>query len=111
MNPMINAGAIATTGLIQGGNDTHKFERILQMFELYAGRSLTIDEAVYASESATGHRNRAIGYMLRNFNILEEDPNPILERYFRQCSINVSCRDLAVMGATLANGGVNPLTW
>jgi glutaminase len=109
-NPMINAGAIATTGLIQGGNDTHKFERILHMFELYAGRNLTVDEAVYASESATGHRNRAIGHMLRNFDILEGDPNPVLERYFRQCSINVSCRDLAVMGATLANGGVNPLT-
>ncbi len=110
MNPMINAGAIATTGFILGGSDNHKFERILRMFGLYAGRSLTIDEAVYSSESATGHRNRAIGYMLRNFNILEEDPNPILERYFRQCSINVSCRDLAVMGATLANGGVNPVT-
>ncbi len=110
MNPMINAGAIASTGLIQGGSTESKFDRILEMFQAYTGRVLTVDLDVYRSESATGHRNRAIGHMLRNFGILEEDPNPVLDLYFRQCSIAVNCRDLGVMAATLANMGTNPLT-
>jgi glutaminase len=75
-----------------------------------AGRELDIDPLVYQSESETGHRNRAIGWMLRNFDIIEEDPTEILEAYFQQCAIRVTCRDLAIMGATLANHGVNPLT-
>ncbi len=110
MNPMINAGAIASTGLVQGASVEHRFERILQMFQNYAGRPLSLDAQVYRSESETGHRNRAIGHMLRNFNILEDDPNPVLDLYFRQCSIAVTCRDLGVMAATLANMGRNPLT-
>ena len=69
-----------------------------------------MDEEVYRSESATGHRNRAIGWMLRNFGIIDEDPRDIVETYFQQCSLLVTCADLAVMGATLANQGVNPLT-
>lgn len=109
-NPMINAGAIAATGLVEGANHEKKFDRILKMFETYCGRSLTVDEAIYESESHTGHRNRAIGYMLRNFGILDEDPTPILENYFKQCSISVTGKDLAVIGATLANAGVNPVT-
>ncbi len=109
-NPMINAGAIAATGLIEGNNHEQKFQRILDMFAAYTGREVTIDEAVYQSESETGHRNRAIGYMLRNFDILEQDPTPILENYFKQCAISVTARDLAVIGATLANAGVNPVT-
>ena len=82
----------------------------VQMFKRYAGRELKVDEHVYASESTTGHRNRAIGYMLRNFNVLEQDPMPVVETYFQQCSILGHCRDLAAMAATLANRGVNPLT-
>ena len=109
-NPMINAGAIAAAGMIMGHDDNKRVNRILEMMSSYAGRILTVDETVYFSESETGHRNRAIGYMLRNFNILEEDPTPTLELYFKQCSISVCCRDLAVMGATLANAGVNPVT-
>jgi glutaminase len=109
-NPMINAGAIAATGLVQGASHAKKFQRILEMFEAYCGHELDIDETVYRSESDTGHRNRAIGYMLRNFDILEEDPTPVLENYFKQCSISVTGRDLAVIGATLANAGVNPVT-
>jgi glutaminase len=109
-NPMINAGAIAAAGLVMGHDYDKKINRIMDMLSAYAGRPLSIDEAVYLSESQTGHRNRAIGYMLRNFNILEEDPSGTLELYFKQCSVSVSCRDLAVMGATLANAGVNPLT-
>ncbi|MEI9895790.1 MAG: glutaminase A [Chthoniobacter sp.] len=109
-NPMINAGAIASTGLIAGRTPQVRLARILEMFGRYAGRELKVDEGVYASESATGHRNRAIGFMLRNFNVIEQDPMPIVETYFQQCSILGHCRDLATMAATLANRGVNPLT-
>ncbi len=109
-NPMINAGAIATAGLIAGKTPAIKLQRLLDQFGLYAGRSLSLDEAVYRSESQTGHRNRAIGHMLRNFNILTDDPTPVVELYFQQCSIAVTCRDLALMAATLANRGINPVT-
>jgi len=110
LNPMINAGAIATTGLVKGDTAAEKIERITEVFSRYAGRPLEIDDTIYRSESETGHRNRAIGHMLRNFDILTTDPTPTLEAYFMQCSVLVHCRDLAVMAATLANGGVNPLT-
>jgi glutaminase len=109
-NPMINAGAIASTGLIAGKTPEVRLGRILETFNRFAGRELKVDQAVYAAESATGHRNRAIGYMLRNFNVLSEDPMPVVETYFQQCAILAHCRDLATMAATLANSGVNPLT-
>jgi glutaminase len=110
LNPMINAGAITATSLVQGHSTADKFARILAVFSDYAGRALAVDEAVFESERTTGHRNRAIGHMLRNFSILEHDPTEALELYFRQCSIAVTCRDLSVMAATLANGGSNPVT-
>lgn len=109
-NPMINAGAIATCGQIVRKDDASRIRRIVSYLSACAGRSLDIDEAVYRSESETGHRNRAIGWMLRNFNIIDAEPTEILETYFQQCSIRVTCRDLALMGATLANYGRNPLT-
>ena len=108
-NPMINAGAIATAGLIGGRADT-RIKRLLETFSLYAGRTLTLDEAVFNSENETGHRNRAIGHMLRNFDILTSDPIPVVELYFKQGAISVTCRDLAVRAATLATRGANPLT-
>jgi glutaminase len=107
---MINAGAISACGLVRGKTPDVRFQRILETLGHYAGRTLTLDKAVYESESLTGHRNRAIGHMLRNFDILEEDPMPVVDNYFKQCSIAVTCRDLGVMAATLANRGVNPLT-
>ena len=110
LNPMINAGAIATTSLIAGRSPADRLERLLAVFSLYAGRPLGIDETVYRSEKDTGHRNRAIGHMLRNFDVLTTDPDAALDLYFGQCSIAVTCRDLSVIAATLANGGVNPLT-
>lgn len=110
LNPLINAGAIATCGLVPGQTAAEKTARILDTFSRYAGRRLDIDERIYRSESETGHRNRAIGWMLRNFGVLEQDPTATLETYFQQCAIRVTCRDLALMGATLANGGVNPVT-
>lgn len=109
-NPMINAGAIASTSLVTGRSTEDRWNRILGLFSLYAGHPLGLDEKVYASERDTGHRNRAISHMLRNFDIIEEDPEPALDLYFRQCSIEVTCRDLAVMAGTLATGGVNPIT-
>jgi glutaminase len=109
-NPMINAGAIATTGLVSGKNPQARLKRLLEMLGAYAGRELDLDQSVYRSESETGHRNRAIGHMLRNFDMVTGDPMPVVELYFQQCSVSVTCRDLAIMGATLANRGVNPLT-
>jgi len=109
-NPMINAGAIATAGLIPGENLEKRFDNILKTYEKFSAHKLSMDKAVYRSESDTGNRNRAIAYLLRNSNILEEKTEETLELYFRQCSILVNCRDLAVMGATLANNGVNPIT-
>ena len=109
-NPMINAGAIATAGLIAGRTPEARFKRVLEAFGHHAGRELSLDEAVFRSENETGHRNRAIGHMLRNFEILTTDPIPVVELYFKQCSISVTCRDLGIMAATLANRGVNPVT-
>ncbi len=109
-NPMINAGAIATCGQVARRPGRSRIQRIQAYLSACAGRDLEIDAAVYRSESDTGHRNRAIGWMLRNFDIIDEEPTEILEAYFQQCAIQATCRDLAVMGATLANQGVNPLT-
>ena len=109
-NPMINAGAIAVCGQVKPTSTETRIDRIVRYLSACAGRTLDIDQQVYRSESETGHRNRAIGWMLRNFGIIDEDPHDILETYFQQCSIRVTCRDLAFMGATLANQGVNPFT-
>ena len=109
-NPMINAGAIAATGLVRGATSDEKIERIVALCSQCAGRRLSVDDAVYRSERDTGFRNLAIGFMLRNFSIVDSSPEPILDAYFRQCSILVTARDLATMAATLANGGTCPLT-
>jgi glutaminase len=110
LNPMINAGAIAVASLIDGASPAERFERLRATLSAYAGRPLTLDQAVFESERDTGHRNRAIGHLLRNYGILDGDPEPALELYFRQCSVQVTCRDLALMAATLAGGGVNPVS-
>ncbi|MBS1894630.1 MAG: glutaminase A, partial [Actinobacteria bacterium] len=110
LNPMINAGAITSTSLVAGDSAAERERRIVDFYGRFAGRSLEVDAEVYGSERDTGHRNRAIGHMLRAFGVLEEDPDGVLDVYFRQCSVSVDCRDLSLMAATLANGGVNPLT-
>lgn len=110
LNPMINAGAIATTSLVQGTTVEAQWARIADALRAFAGRPLAVDEAVYRSESETGHRNRGIAWMLKNFGVIEGDPMATLENYFRQCSVLVSCRDIAFMAATLANRGVHPVT-
>lgn len=110
LNPMINAGAIATTSCIVGKNLKERLKRILTSLSTYAGRSLAVDDHVYRSEKKTGHRNHAIAYMLRNFNIIESRLEMSLDLYFKQCSILLNCSDLATMAATLANDGINPVT-
>lgn len=109
-NPMVNAGAIATTDLIEGKNATERLKRILEMFRRYTGRQLDIDVPIFLSEKITGNRNRAIAYLMLNFGMVTEKIEETLDLYFQQCSILVNARDLAMMSATLANGGVNPVT-
>jgi glutaminase len=109
-NPMVNAGAIAVSGLIRQAKGDAAFDYIRAALSRFAGRELDMDEAVFASESATGDRNRAIGYLLRNSGVIKDDVRAVLEIYFRQCSILVTARDIAIMAATLANRGTNPVT-
>jgi len=109
-NAMINAGAIAIASLIKRDTPERGVEEFVEKMELAAGRSLRIDQAVLACESATGHRNRAIAYLMLNCGIIDGGVEHTLQQYFSQCSLLVNCHDLAIMGATLANMGVNPLT-
>jgi glutaminase len=109
-NPMVNAGAIACSGLIHQAKGAGAFEHIRSQLSRFAGRDLGVDEAVYASESATGDRNRAIGYLLRTNAVITDNVTAVLDVYFRQCAILVTARDIAIMAATLANRGINPVT-
>ena len=109
-NAMVNAGAIACTGLIHEAKAEGAFEYIRQALGKFAGRDLDVDDAVYASENATGDRNRSIGYLLRTNAVIKDNVVSVLEVYFRQCAILVNARDIAVMAATLANRGINPVT-
>ncbi|MGY0466520.1 glutaminase A [Kitasatospora sp. cg17-2] len=109
-NPMVNAGAIATTALVSAADPEARSARILDCLSAFAGRRLGYDEEVYASEVATGDRNRALAYLMRSAGSLSDDPYAVTATYFRQCSVLVTAADLAVMAATLANGGRNPVT-
>ncbi len=110
MNPMVNAGALAATSLIPGGSAEEKFAQIVAALSVFAGRPLVMDEEVYESEAATNDRNRGIAHLLAGYGRMYCDPDVATDVYTRQCSLRVNVRDLAVMGATLADGGVNPLT-
>lgn len=103
-NPMVNAGAIAATSLVQGDREA----RILELYSRCAGRPLAVDEATSTGERETGDRNRALAYLLRAAGIVEEEPGPVVDAYFRQCSIEIDCVDGARMAATLAAGGIEP---
>jgi glutaminase len=109
-NPMINAGAITVTALLHAKHGSETFDWILERFSAAAGRQLTVDQSVFESERRTGHRNRAIAHLLLNFGLVHDAAEQALDVYFKQCSILVTCRDLAMMGATLANMGRHPLT-
>ncbi|MEV0009894.1 glutaminase A [Streptomyces sp. NPDC051840] len=110
VNPMVNAGALATTALVPGRDATEQWDFVRGGLSRFAGRELELDERVYASESAANQRNESIARLLGSYGRLQGDPSEVTDVYTRQCSLAVSTRDLAVMGATLAAGGVNPLT-
>ncbi len=109
-NPMVNAGAIATTSLVPGQSADEKWRFIHDGLSRFAGRALPLNEEIYASASVTNFRNRGIANMLQSLGRIYSDPAEATDLYTRQCSLNVSAKDLAVMGATLADGGVNPVT-
>ncbi len=109
-NPMINSGAIAISSFIQGENSLKRTENMVNFFSQFAGRNLEIDEKVFESEKNTAHRNRSIAYLLRHFGIIDNRIEESLDLYFRQCSLLVNTRDLALMAATLANNGIHPHT-
>ncbi|MBD2776869.1 glutaminase A [Iningainema tapete] len=109
-NPMVNAGAIATTSLIKGSGPTERLNRMLEMFHRYIGHDVFVDISVFTSERTTGHRNRAMAHLMLNFGMIDRNIDEALDLYFQQCSVMVNCLDLAVMAATLANKGINPIT-
>ncbi|WP_217182981.1 glutaminase A [Streptomyces sp. AC495_CC817] len=110
MNSMVNAGAIATTALLPAAHADERWQRIRDGLSRFAGRPLALDGEVYRSESFTNHRNQALARLLQSYDRLAIDPVEAVDLYTRQCSLSVTARDLAVMGATLAHGGVNPVT-
>jgi len=111
LNPMINAGAIAIDSLIQGKDPEEKFQRLLSFFRrLCANDTLWYNEKVYSSESETGYRNRALAHFMKDVGVLEGDVEQVLDLYFKQCSIQVDSRDIAMLGAVLALDGISPLT-
>ncbi len=109
-NPMVNAGAIATTSLIKGTGASERLNRMLEMFHRYIGRHIFVDISVFMSERTTGHRNRAMAHLMLNFGTIDDNIEQALDLYFQQCAVMVNCRDLSVMAATLANKGTNPIT-
>ena len=109
-NPMVNAGAIAVTDLVSGDSIEERVEIMRSMYERYLGRRPVIDHDVWASERATGNRNRAIAYLMLSRGIVGDDVEQTLDLYFAQCSVLVTVADLAMIGATIANYGVHPLT-
>lgn len=109
-NPMVNAGAIATTSLIKGASPSDRLNCLLDMFGRYVGHDLFVDMPVFLSERTTGHRNRAMAHLMLNFGAIDAKIDEALDLYFQQCSVTVNGRDLAVMAATLANSGTNPIT-
>ncbi|MFL5297921.1 MAG: glutaminase A [Phenylobacterium sp.] len=110
MNPLVNPGAIATTGTVRGASPNEVWARILGIHSDFAGRQLDIDQEVYKSESDTNQRNRAISMLMSAYERFPMDPAVAVDLYTRQCSIAVNAKDLGTMAATLANGGKNPLT-
>jgi len=110
MNPLVNAGAITATSMVQGRNADTVWKKILGFYNDFAGRKLTVQDDIYASEAATNQRNQAIAHLMHTYGHLQGDPVQATDIYTRQCSVGVNTRDLAVMAASLANGGVNPVT-
>lgn len=111
INPMINAGAIALCTLINGSTAEEKFARLLDLVRRLSGNpTLEVNEAVYLSEKATGNKNRALAYMMKAYGMIGCDIEPLLDVYFKACSINATCKDFASIALVLANHGKNVLT-
>jgi glutaminase len=109
-NPTVNPGAIATTALVPGTDPEDRWEAIRVGLGAFAGRDLDLDDEVYRSASATNHRNRELATLMASHGRIDGDPAVALDLYTRQSSLRVNAADLAVMGATLADVGVNPVT-
>ena len=109
-NPMVNAGAIQVNGLINGKNREEKWQRVLNFIQHTSDGNPYLGDSVYQSEMATNQHNRAIAELLNSYNMIKGDPVDAVDRYTKACSIMVTAKQLALMGATLANDGVNPLT-
>jgi glutaminase len=110
VNPLVNSGAIASVSLVKAKTAQERFDTIIKFYERLAGADMKVIEDVYQSEAATNQRNRAHGYILAASDRMYSEPMEAVDVYTRQCSIGVTARQLAVMGATLANSGVNPVT-
>src|SRR5690606_8705032 len=108
-NPMVNAGALATHDLVEGTGDARD-RRVQDFLSRAAGRDLSVDEKVFASERKSAHRNLALAHLLAAAGHLQGDPEDVVDGYLRQCAIQVTVRDLAAMASTLANGGIQPET-
>jgi len=110
MNPLVNAGAITATSMVSGDSRDAIWDKILNYYSEFAGRKLSVNQEVFASEAATNQRNQAIAQLMYAYGRIKDNPQQATDIYTEQCSVNVNARDLAVMAATLANGGRNPLT-
>ncbi len=110
MNPLVNAGAITTTSMIKGATADDVWKEIMSTMDAFAGRSLHVNDEVYRSEAATNQRNQAIAQLMYAYGRIKDNPMQATDLYTKQCAINVNARDLAIMAATLANAGMNPVT-
>ncbi len=110
INPLVNPGAIASSSLIAGKDSTAKWKNIVDVHSAFAGRQLSLNVPVYISEAGDNLRNQAIAHLLLAYNRMYFDPVQATDIYTKQCALNVSAKDLAIMAATLSNGGVNPVT-
>lgn len=110
MNPFVNPGAIATTSMVKGRTSEEVWNEIITTYSAFAGRPLVVNQEVYKSESETNQRNQAIGKLMHAYEIIDKNPDQATDLYTRQCSVNVNAKDLAIMAASLSNGGVNPVT-
>jgi glutaminase len=110
INPLVNPGAIATTSMVKGSNADEKWGKIIRTYSDFAGRPLSVNQEVYKSESDTNQRNQAIAELMYAYGRIKNNPQEATDLYTRQCSVNVNVKDLAMMAATLANGGTNPVT-
>jgi glutaminase len=110
MNPLVNPGAITTTSMVPGKSAAEKWAKIIGIHDAFAGRNLGLEQEVYESEAATNQRNQAIAMLMHAYERIKEEPKQATDLYTKQCSISVTAKDLAVMAATLANGGLNPVT-